>query len=123
VEPLLEHLARWRTMRNGYSPDFLESVCHALSHYPEERVVQDLGALLTATSRLPWRRCAPLALRRAALLALQRIGGDIAGSILKRCEADKDPWIRFRARTPARQPPAAPGRSPRLEKPPAGSGA
>jgi len=37
-------------------------------------------------------------LRKAALTALERIGGNSVYAVLKKHENDKDPWVRFRVR-------------------------
>ena len=40
----------------------------------------------------------PPNLRKAALMALERIGGNAVYAVLKRHENDGDPWIRFRVK-------------------------
>jgi len=96
VPQLLSYLSQWKTLKKGDKSRFQESVCHALAHYQEDEIVNSLGELLRSCSSLPWRKTAPVNLRKAALKALEMIGGEAARSLLKQAESDKDPWIRYR---------------------------
>ena len=98
IPQLLEYLNQWKALKNGQATRFLESVCLALSHFDEPEVVNQLGALLGSCSKLPWRKVAPVSLRKASFKALERIGGETAFSLLKKRESDKDPWIRYRVK-------------------------
>ena len=106
VPRLLDYLDRWKTLDNGQATRFHESVCHALGYYRDPEVAENLGILLGSCSKLPWRKFAPLSLRKAALKALERIGGETALSLLKHHETDKDPWIRHRAKNVLRGRPS-----------------
>ena len=114
---LLGYLDKAVARRNIGEDRFSEGICHALGHFNEPQVVQKLSLLLSSNGRLPWRkkRVSP-ALRKAALMALVKIGGNSVYAVLKRHEHDKDPWVRFRVKrflegTPSIHPP------PRKNKP------
>jgi hypothetical protein len=96
---LLGYLERAMARREVVADRFSEGVCHALGHFNDPQVVQKLGLLLSSNGILPWqKKRVPSGLRKAALMALERIGGNAVYAVLKRCENDKDPWIRFRVR-------------------------
>jgi hypothetical protein len=79
---------------------FSEGVCHALGNFDDPQVVQKLGLLLASNGKLPWRKKRVNAgLRKAAFMALAKIGGNSVYAILKKHENDKDPWIRFRVKS------------------------
>ena len=96
---LLGYLDKARIRRATAADRLLEGVCYALGYFNDPQVVQKLGHLLSSNGRLPWQknRVHP-GLRKAALRALERIGGDSACAVLKRYENDNDPWIRYRVR-------------------------
>jgi hypothetical protein len=96
---LLGFLEKAIARREVVADRFSEGLCHALGHFNDPQVIQKLGLLLSSNGRLPWRkRQAQSGLRKAALMALERIGGNAVYAVLKKFENDKDPWIRFRVR-------------------------
>ena len=97
---LLGYLDKIIGQREAREDRFSEGVCHALGHFNEPRVVQKLGLLLGSNGGFPWRkkRVNP-GLRKAAFMALTKIGGNSVYAILKKHEHDKDPWIRFRVKS------------------------
>jgi diguanylate cyclase (GGDEF)-like protein len=97
LSPLLGHLDQLLSRREVTAHRFAEGLCQALGHFNDPQVVERLGLLLATNGRLPWRRKRmPPNLRKAALMALERIGGNAVYAVLKRHEHDRDPWIRFR---------------------------
>ena len=96
---LLGYLDKAIARREVVADRFSEGVCHALGYFNDPQVVQKLGLLLSSNGRLPWRKKrVQSGLRKAALMALERIGGNAVFAVLKRYENDKDPWIRFRVK-------------------------
>jgi HEAT repeat protein len=96
---LLGSLEEAIARREVVADRFSEGVCHALGHFNDPQVIQKLGLILSSNGRLPWRKKhVQSGLRKAALMALERIGGNAVYAVLKRYENDKDPWIRFRVR-------------------------
>jgi len=73
-----------------------ERACHALGNFGSSEVIHQLSALLKPPSKLPWRKNPPLRLRKAALVGLERIGGDEVRSLLTPYKTDKEPLIRHR---------------------------
>jgi diguanylate cyclase (GGDEF)-like protein len=97
---LLGHLDKISARREVGEDRFSEGLCLALGNFNEPRVVQKLGALLASNGKFPWRRKrVHPGVRKAALLALIKIGGNSVYAVLKKHEHDRDPWIRFRARS------------------------
>jgi diguanylate cyclase (GGDEF)-like protein len=99
IPQLLDYLDTETAQREPVEDRFSEGLCHALGHFNEPQIVRRLGQLLASNGRIPWvkRRASP-GLRKAALLALMKIGGNSVYAILKKHENDKDPWIRFRVK-------------------------
>jgi hypothetical protein len=96
---LLGYLEKAMARREVVADRFSQGVCHALGHFNDPQVVQKLGLLLSSNGILPWQKNrVPPGLRKAALMALERIGGNAVYAVFKRYENDKDPWIRFRVR-------------------------
>ncbi len=97
---LLGYLDKITARRETGEDRFSEGVCHALGHFDDPQVVQKLGLLLGSNGKFPWQknRVNP-GLRKAALMALVKIGGNSVYAILKKHEHDKDPWIRFRVKS------------------------
>ena len=97
---LLGYLDKITARREMGEDRFSEGVCHALGHFDDPQVVQKLGLLLGSNGKFPWRkkRVHP-GLRKAALMALVKIGGNPVYAILKKHEHDRDPWIRFRVKS------------------------
>jgi len=96
---LLGYLEKAIAGREVVGDRFSEGVCHALGHFNDPQVIQKLGLLLSSNGILPWRKKhVQPGLRKAALMALERIGGNAVYAVLNRFENDKDPWIRFRVR-------------------------
>ena len=89
---LLGYLDKITARREMGEDRFSEGVCHALGHFDDPQVVQKLGLLLASNGKFPWRkkRVNP-GLRKAALMALVKIGGNSVYAILKKHEHDKDP--------------------------------
>ncbi len=96
---LLDYLDQETSQGEMQTKRFQEDICFALSHFKSPQVVEKLSRLLTIPRKFPWQKKKPSSdLRKAALKALERIGGEQVYTILKRYEADKDPWIRFRVK-------------------------
>ncbi len=96
---LLGYLDKITARREMGEDRFSEGVCHALGHFNDPQVVQKLGLLLASNGKLPWRKkLVNAGLRKAALMALVKIGGNSVYAVLKKHEHDKDPWVRFRVK-------------------------
>jgi len=97
LAPLLGHLDELLSRREVTAQRFAEGLCLALGHFNDPQVVKRLGLVLASNGKLPWRkkRMHP-GFRKAALMALERIGGNAVYAVLKSHEHDRDPWIRFR---------------------------
>jgi hypothetical protein len=97
---LLDYLDEIIERREMREDRFSEGVCHALGHFNDPQVVRKLGLLLGSNGKFPWRKMrANPGLRKAALMALMKIGGNPVYAILKKHEHDRDPWIRFRVKS------------------------
>jgi diguanylate cyclase (GGDEF)-like protein len=97
---LLGYLDQITARREMGEDRFSEGVCHALGQFNDPQIVQKLGQLLASNGKLPWRKKRVNAgLRKAALMALVKIGGNSVYAVLKKHEHDKDPWIRFRVKS------------------------
>jgi hypothetical protein len=96
---LFGYLDKVNARREMVADRFSEGLCHALGHFNDPQVVRRLGLLLASNGRIPWRKKrVQSGLRKAALMALERIGGNSVYAVFKKHENDKDPWIRFRVR-------------------------
>jgi len=105
---LLGYLDKITARREMGEDRFSEGVCHALGHFNDPQVVQKLGLLLASNGKLPWRKKRVNAgLRKAALMALVKIGGNSVYAVLKKHEHDKDPWVRFRVKNFLKGEPSA----------------
>jgi hypothetical protein len=99
VPQLLGYLDKATGGRENGADRFSEGLCYALGHFSDPQVVQKLGQCLSPNGKLPWRKKkAHPGLRKAAFMALEKIGGNSVYAVLKKHEHDKDPWIRFRVR-------------------------
>jgi diguanylate cyclase (GGDEF)-like protein len=118
---LLGYLDKITARREMVEDRFSEGVCHALGHFDDPQVVQKLGLLLGSNGKFPWqkKRVNPGS-RKAALLALVKIGGNPVYAILKKHEHDKDPWVRFRVKSFLKGEPS-PHHPPRQSSPAASS--
>jgi hypothetical protein len=97
---MLAYLDKIIAQREMGENRFSEGVCHALGHFNDPQIVQKLGLVLASNGRFSWRKKRVNAgLRKAALMALVKIGGNSVYAILKKHEHDKDPWIRFRVKS------------------------
>ncbi len=105
---LLGYLDKIHARRKMGESRFSEGVCHALGHFNDPQVIQKLGQLLASNGKLPWRKKRVNAgLRKAALMALVKIGGNSVYAVLKKHEHDKDPWVRFRVKSFLKGEPSA----------------
>jgi HEAT repeat protein len=97
---LIGHLDKIMSRREMGEDRFAEGLCHALGHFNEPQVVQKLAQILASNGRFPWqKKRLNTGLRKAALMALMKIGGNAVHAVLKRHEHDRDPWVRFRVKS------------------------
>jgi diguanylate cyclase (GGDEF)-like protein len=99
VPQLLQSLDAWKKRQDEKTLRGLESTCEALGHFSDPEILEKLQELLIPRKKVPWGKSVPANLRKAALKTMLRIGGEPVAAILKEYEADKDPWIRLRARS------------------------
>jgi diguanylate cyclase (GGDEF)-like protein len=97
---LLGYLDEIIARRETGEDRFSEGVCHAVGHFDDPQIVRKLALILDSNGKLPWRKKRVNAgLRKAALMALLKIGGNPVYAVLKKHEHDRDPWVRFRVRS------------------------